>query len=434
MLTGCSIIRKDQKGEGRMTALVKTGMKLLCRMKAFWFFLCLTPVLSTIILKVKFDSSVAYMEKESGKVMELGSEDDKVAYNGGNGEYLIKVYDAAGTEVSEGLLHNLADSGLYMVARVDMTQMAGDGFTDEFVERHLERDGFEDRMGVSIYLYPGFSEGKSAEELADSIRIFEVSDDDRTGLLKSDIEYYIHHAAQMGSDYIDAAADAYANKTVVSIAGSSGRSLTAEQVNHKTQVGYAFAFMTLGFVFCGIFAAHIAIHEQKNGVYTRVELTGTSALEYFISKFISVLFISVMSTAVMGICTLVIGEDELGMNRFLFLLMIFLLGLIFGSVSLFLGILLGDVMSANVAAFSVWCFSALLSGLYFPLNHTSDFIKVLSSLMPQKWFLECTEMIFTHDNKALGMLICITAAYLAVVISLGGLGLKLRRNDEWGNS
>ncbi len=417
-----------------MIALVKTSMKLLLRMKAFWFFLFLTPLLSTIILKNKFDSSAAYMEKETGKVIELKNEDDKVAYNGGNGEYLIKVYDAAGTDMSEGLLKNLANSGLYLVARIDMTGAGGNAFTDEFLDKHMERDGFEDRMGVAIYLYPGFSEGSSAEELAKNIKVYELSSDERSKLLKSDIEFYINNAASLGTDYIKVLDDIYSDKKVVSIAGSSGRNLTAEQVNHKTQLGYAFAFMTLGFVFCGIFVAHTAIREQKNGVYLRLSLTGASALKYFMSKFISVLFISILSTTVMGIFTFIISEDDLGMNRFLFLLMIFMLGLIFGSVSLFLGIILGDVMSANVAAFSVWCFSALLSGLYFPLNDSSNFIKVLSSLMPQKWFLDCAEMIFTHDNKAFGVIICITVAYLAVIVSLGGLGLKLRRNEEWGNS
>ena len=95
---------------------------------------------------------------------------------------------------------------------------------------------------------------------------------------------------------------------------------------------------------------------------------------------------------------------------------------------------MGDVMSANVAAFTLWCMSALLSGLYFPLNYTSTFLKALSFMMPQKWFLEGTEMIFVGDNKAILMLICITAAYLVATISLGGLGLKIRRTEAWGNS
>ena len=114
--------------------------------------------------------------------------------------------------------------------------------------------------------------------------------------------------------------------------------------------------------------------------------------------------------------------------------MIFMLGLIFSSVSMLLGILIGDVMSANVAAFSVWCLSALLSGLYFPLDDVSDLIRLLGSLMPQKWFLNASEMIIQGDNSAFVMVLCITIAYLCVVISTGSLGIKLRRISEWGNS
>ena len=55
-------------------------------------------------------------------------------------------------------------------------------------------------------------------------------------------------------------------------------------------------------------------------------------------------------------------------------------------------------------------------------------------MMPQKWFLEGTEMIFVGDNRAYLMIICITVAYLAVIVSLGALGLKIRRTDSWGNS
>ena len=78
--------------------------------------------------------------------------------------------------------------------------------------------------------------------------------------------------------------------------------------------------------------------------------------------------------------------------------------------------------------------SALLSGLYFPLNYTSPALKALSFMMPQKWFLEGAEMIFVGDNKAFPMLICITAAFLVVILSLGSLGLKIRRTDSWGNT
>ena len=54
-----------------MIHLVKTSMKLLLRTKAFWFFLILMPMLSTLILKVKFDSSAAYLDNMEEKITEL---------------------------------------------------------------------------------------------------------------------------------------------------------------------------------------------------------------------------------------------------------------------------------------------------------------------------------------------------------------------------
>ena len=192
--------------------------------------------------------------------------------------------------------------------------------------------------------------------------------------------------------------------------------------------------MTLGFVFCGIFVAHSAINERKNGVFTRIGLTGTGPVRYFASKLFTAVIISLMSTGVMGACSLFMDQQDLGMSRIKYLLLIFLLGLIFSSISMLLGMIIGDVMGANVAAVSVWCLSALLSGLYFPLNDTSDFIKMLASIMPQKWFLNASEMIITGDNTAFGMVLCITVAYLCVVVSMGSLGIRLKRVSEWGNS
>ncbi len=416
-----------------MITMIKTSMKLLLRTKAFWFFLILTPVLSTLVLKSQFDSSAAYMQKDDGTVIELSGADDKVAYNGGNGEYLVKVYDASKSWLSEEMLKMLARSGMYMICRCDLSGQ-GEVFTDDFTQTHMKRDGFEDRMGAALYIYPDFGSAESADKMAESIKLYALSDDERTDLLKEDIGFFINGAASDPEGFTDALGSVYENKTVISVSGKAGSTLTAEQVNHKTQIGYAFAFMTLGFVFCGVFVAHAAINEQKNGVFTRIGLTKAGPVQYFASKLVTAAIISLMSTAVMGVCSVIISTEDLGMSRGKYLLMIFLLGLIFSSVSMLLGILIGDVMGANVAAFSVWCLSALLSGLYFPLDDVSDMIRMLASLMPQKWFLNASEMIITGDNSAFGMVLCITAIYLCVVISTGSLGIKLRRISEWGNS
>ena len=208
-------------------------MKLLLRTKAFWFFLILTPVLSTLILKSQFDSSAAYIQKEDGSVIELSGADEKVAYNGGNGEYLVKVYDASGSRLSEEMLKMLARSGMYMICRCDLSGQS-DVFTGDFTQTHIKRDGFEDRMGAALYIYPDFGSAESAEEMAENIKLYALSDDERTDLLKEDIGFFINGAASDGERFTDALGSVYENKTMISVSGKAGSTLTAEQVNHKT--------------------------------------------------------------------------------------------------------------------------------------------------------------------------------------------------------
>ena len=152
--------------------------------------------------------------------------------------------------------------------------------------------------------------------------------------------------------------------------------LTDEQIDQRTLIGYAFAFMTLGFVFAGIFIAHTAINEKKDMVLTRIRLTRLSNVQYFTAKFISGAIVSALLTTIMAGCSFLIPEEKLGIDRLAFVVMIFLLGLIFCSLSLLLGILFDNVMSANIAAFSLWSLSAMLAGLYFPHADVTSCITV----------------------------------------------------------
>ena len=114
------------------------------------------------------------------------------------------------------------------------------------------------------------------------------------------------------------------------------------------------------------------------------------------------------------------------MNIMSFLVVIFLLGLIFSTLSLLLGVVLGDIMSANYAVFAIWSISALLAGLYFPLDDTTKALKALSYLMPQRWFMDASELLLVGDKSAYSMLLCVTMAYLIIIISVGSVGLKIK--------
>ena len=417
-----------------MISIIKSTLKVILRNKVFWFFVIIAPLVSTLILKNK-QSYSSFYDKDRREIIELESMDEKVVYNGGNGEYLIKVYDASNSLYSDYILNRLNESGLFKVCRYkDKNINIG------WVNRQIAEGDYFDRMGMIIFMDKDFEKNLLSGN-TDALKLFEMSDDERSKTfyitLKSillEINQCVKTNEGLSSkellEKLRTNRESLPKKEIVTYVGKNERELTSEQTNGKAQIGYAFAIMTLGFLFAGILVSHTAIAEQKNRVLTRIRLTKTTEAEYFIGKFIVAMMTSVMLTIMMAIYMLVLGTEEMGMSKIKILLMIMLVGLIFSALSLMLGIVSGNVMTANILAFLAWNVSALLSGLYFPLKDTSKAIQAASNIMPQKWFLDATEMFFVNDNKVYIMLLCITVAYLIVIISLGSLGLKLAKEED----
>ncbi len=417
--------------------MIRTSLKLLLRTKLLWLFLIIAPILSVLILKSKTEYT-AFAESAK-EIVELKSPDEKIAYNGGKGEYTVKVYDASGSGLSDKLLNELVETGLFVVCRANMSNAE---VTDVSIDEHIKLDAYEDRMGAAIYIPADFDEKVTAGDAGNALQVFILSDDEREEALISELDLqlsvmtgimdtYKSYGVEMDADdllekMLDAEEE-FPEKHTVTVAGGGGALLTSEQNDQKSKMGYAFVFMTLASVFCGFFVAYTSITEQKNGVLTRIGLSKASMLSYFASKIVTVFILSVMLTAVEAVCSLVLDMEDLGMARSEFILMIFLMGLIFSSISMFVGTVMGEVMSASMASFTIWVVSALLSGCYFPIEFSGKALKTLSYMMPQKWFIDGTEMLILGDGTALSMLICITAAYVLATLSLGSLGLKVRK-------
>lgn len=417
-----------------MTALVKMSLKLLLRNKGFLFFLIVTPILSALILGIKMDHAAYSDTPDKEVILELKDYTEKAVYAGDTSACIIKVYDASNSELSEYVLNQMAGVGMFSICRADVS-----GLTEEAVEEGARTDAFADRAGMLLYLKEDFDTAVLAGNWEQGIKLYVVSEDERQELFAAELTELFARIKQVQSyagDDITAMLEALTDiqdklpeKKVVNLAGREEIVLTDEQVNQRTQIGYAFAIITLGFLFGGVCAAHLVIEEQNNKVFIRIMLTKLSGREYFLSKFVTVLVISIMQTFVLAVCLFFIPGLDVGMSIISFLVIIFLLGLIFSTLSLLLGVVLGDIMSSNYAAFAIWSISALLSGLYFPLDDTTKTLKTLSYLMPQRWFMDASELLLAGDKRACSMVLCVTAAYLIVIISVGGVGLKLKRHE-----
>jgi len=415
-----------------MKSIINSTLKLLFRNAGFWFFMIITPIISTLILKVEQTNLSSYELNGSAtasKVVEIESADEKVAYYSGKGRYVIKVYDASGSELSEYLLSKMTESGAFLICRVKTP-----GMTKEELDRRIEQDAEKDRLGAALFLGKDFDSEASAGAVKDEMKVFILSEDERKTLMNSELTMIlgqIRRAAESGDipGTLKKMNDSLPKKTVETLADKDDVNLTNKQIDQRTLIGYAFAIMTLGFVFTGIFIAHTVINEKKDMVLTRIRLTRLSDLQYFTAKFLSGGIVSALLTGIMAVCSFLIPEEKLGIDRIIFILMIFLLGLIFCSLSLLMGILFDNIMSANIAAFTLWSLSAMLAGLYFPLDSTTDTVKTISYLMPQKWFLSITEYLMTGNGKGYIMILGVTAAYMVIILSLGSVGIKFRNNE-----
>lgn len=416
-----------------MISLIKINLKLLLRNKGFLFFLLVTPVLSAFILNMRVEHAV-YMEKGVTAVIELADCTEKAVYLGDTSAYIVKVYDASGSELSEWVLDQMAAAGMFSVCRCDVSMM-----TEDEILLQAKKDAFDDRAGVLLYLKGNFDKAVLEDDWEQGIQIYIVSEDERRELFETELTDLLGRIKKVqmlaGEDsgviieMLETIAEEMPDKKIVSIAEKGETAFTAEQVNQKTQIGYAFAIITLGFLFCGVCVAHTVIEEQNNKVFTRVMLTKVCSRDYFFSKFAAVFMVCIMQTFVLAVCLSVMKGLDFGISIVNFLLVIFLLGLIFCTLSLLLGVILGDVMSSNYAVFAIWSISALLSGLYFPLDNTTAVLKGISYLMPQRWFLDVSELLLVGDNSAYSMLLYVTAAYLIVIISIGSVGFKMKRQE-----
>lgn len=417
-----------------MISLIKMSLKLLLRNKGFLFFLIATPVVSAFILNIKVEHAVYSDSADSPVMIELDDCTERAVYVGDTSAFIVKVYDASGSELSEYVLEKMVETGMFSVCRCDVSSM-----TEEEVLAQAKKDAFDDRAGILLYLKQDFDQAVLKGDWESGMQLYKVSEDEREPLFESELENVLKQIKQVQMtaggdseeivDMLHTIAGQMPQKEIVNLAGKKDILLTDEQINQKAQIGYAFAIMTLGFLFCGVCVAHTVIEEQNNKVFTRMMMSGISGKVYFFSKFVVVLIISIMQTLVLEIYLSAVKDLDFGISKLSFFWVIFLLGLIFSTLSLLLGILIGDVMSSNYAAFAIWSISALLAGLYFPLEDTTKALKTLSYLMPQKWFMNAAEMLLVQDKGAYSMLLYVTAAYLIVIISLGSVGIKIKRTE-----
>lgn len=414
-----------------LRTLLIMNSKLLIRNKGFLFFLLAVPILSVALLNIRLGAAPG-SKANVQNVIEQKDITEKIVYDRDYTLMPVLVYDKSMTELSGYFLEQLAKTGIYQIYRIDATKI-----TDTEIAKsrkfHLERDV----VASFLCLNKDFDQKTSGGRIEDGFIFYKTGVDEREEMLYQSLRQtaaFFHTAA--GNEnaegmlkQLKALEKVQPEKQVTILSNGSTADLTEEQKIDLFSVKISIAIVTIAFLYAGIFIAQTAVEEKNNLVYKRVKLTGTSELTYLLSKIIVTLVTCFLQTVIMGIGIAVFVKTDFGISIGSYLFLIGLLGVVFCNISLVMGMLLNNVMNACYLAFMIWSVSSMLSGLYFPLEEAGKLLKNLSRLMPQNWTVVAAEGIMGKDISVYFMILCVTAAYLVVIMSTGAIGLRYSRNE-----
>ena len=409
--------------------MLKVNIKLLLRNKGYLAFLIILPLVSVGMLNVKHLYGVEG-EKSAYAIQEI-KDDNKSYIDMLDAKLRIKVYDCSGSDISDYLLKKLASSGSYRIYRYRTNTLSlGEA------RKRAATSANKSIIGAVIYI-PASFEDKLLSENQSNLTLFKATKDARINILKKNLDSELQslegYAKASGKNKITlekilkTAAKNEMNKKIVKIKVGDNIELTSKQQSKKSSIGYSLAFLTIGFLFSGIFIAATIIDERQNRVFNRILMSKTSLIIYGQVKMILIFLTVAIQTGILAAAVKLFVKTDFGIPYGSYLFFVFCLGIIFDLLSVVTGILTNNVLSSNYIAFTIWSLSCLIAGLYFPLDSTSKFWANASKLMPQNWTIKAAEMLMTGRRGAYSMYTLVIIGYIIVIMSAGYIGIKLKR-------
>lgn len=391
--------------------MLKTNLKLLLRNKASVFLILIIPLVSALILKIPIHTDATEVGVFNIDVVVFDDSSDMLSSNLID---VLKSNDSFNINVQKGAANDLN------AARERAVNLANKSAAVGF-----------------IYIPQNFSDSIIDGKTDNLITVFSTGTDDRVKLLKNDINiimsrYQMYSKAANGNKVvfrhlIDSAAKMGTKHETVTITAGD-RSLNDNEKKQLKNFGYLVAIMSMILIFSGNFIANIFIEEKNNRVLKRIMLTKSNIFNYIAVKGAVALISLLVQTAMIIVGIKLFVKVNVGMNLMEIAILIFGLGLIFNALSIALGAIFESLNNANYLALFIASISALLSGLYFSIDITPNWMQNISLLMPQRWLMKTANQIIIGANYWLPLFVIIVAAYIVLFLTLGYLGLKVN-ND-----
>lgn len=411
--------------------MLKVNMKLLLRNKGYLTLLVVLPIISIIMLNINIGDAM-FGQDNSTQIKEMSKDKDEILKME-NTKLSIKVYDCNNTELSDYVIRELAKTGSYYINRFKSPAME----LDEAREKALNNVNHS-VIGAVIYIPDNFEkiilEGKES-----NLVVFEAVVDKRIELLESNLNAYLQSVTRYASmvdydkaafyDLLETSVNSEIKKNTVSIEVGDSLNLNMQQKSDSSSIGFSLTFLSITFLFSGVFIASTVIEERHNRVYNRFILSTASLISYGMAKLVMVLMTVIMQTGIMALGIRLIVHRNFGISFINYLFMVFCLGLIFNLLSVVIGVLTDNVLTSNYITFIIWTLSCLLAGLYFPLDGASKWWARVSMLMPQRWVVKASELLMAGKGEVFSSFLLVMVSYLILIGSVGLIGIKVRRKE-----
>lgn len=411
--------------------MMKLNFKLLLRNKGYLAFLIILPIVSVIMLNTQIDSATEG-NNDTYVIQELSSDDESI-FNVQNNKLSVKVYDCNDSKLSNYVLQELANTGSYRVHRYKSEAM-----NIEEVREKACNSANTNVIGAVIYIPENF-EAEILKGNDSNITVFQANDDARISLLEGNLNSYIQsitsYATVTGYDkakletLLNTSVENEMKKKVNEIEVGDTLQLTSKQQNQSASIGYSVAFLTIGFLFSGVFIAATVVNERQNRVYNRVILSNATLLNYSLVKLVMILITVSIQTGILAVLIKLIVNTDFGIPYGSYLFFVFFFGLIFNTLSVVIGVITNNVLTSNYIVFLIWCLSNILAGLYFPLDAAAGWWSKVSLMMPQRWVIKSSDMLMAGKSGVYSMYLLVVAGFMIVILSVGFIGIKIRRKE-----
>lgn len=411
--------------------IIKMNSKLLLRNKGYLAFLFILPVISVIMLTLN-NTETLFAQQNTTTIYELKSETEQIL-SVSSDKMSVKVIDCSKSTLSDYLLNELTKTGSFRLYRYKENDI-----TPQKAREYAINSANHGSIALVVYIPADFEESMLNGE-KNNIVLFKARKDERIALFESNLRMFqnsLYNYAEISGfqkekteDLIEQSVSLEMKKENINIEVGDELNLTSVQKGASSSISYSLSFLTIGFLFCGVFISATVIEERKNRVYNRFLLSTASILNYGLAKLVMVLISTLIQTGIIAIAIKLIVRNDFGIAFGSYLFLVFCLGLIFNLYSVIVGVITNNVMTSNYIVFLTWTMSCLLAGLYFPLDAASKWWERVSMLMPQRWVVKSSEMLMAGKTGVYTMFLLVVGAYLIVIMSVGLLGIKIRRKE-----